>query len=189
MYQQARGLPRGCPLSPALGGFFLYELDQQFVSSDVFYLRYMDDLLVLTKTRWKLRRAVRQLNQALARLRLEKSRPKTFVGKAEKGFDFLGYRFEPGGLSLARKTVANFVSRARRLYERKSAAGSKPQARLEEPRLELREYVKRWLRWTRAGLAITQAVDYGSARLIGACAGASAMPAPRYPRTALAKAR
>ena len=61
MYQQARGLPRGCPLSPALGGFFLYELDQQFVSSDVFYLRYMDDLLVLTKTRWKLRRAVRQL--------------------------------------------------------------------------------------------------------------------------------
>ena len=95
---------RGCPLSPVLGGFFLYALDQQFEANDIFYIRYMDDILILTETRWRLRRAMCQLNQGLTRLRLEKSRPKTFIGKAQKGFDFPGYRFEPGGLSLAPKT-------------------------------------------------------------------------------------
>ena len=155
-------MTRGCPLSPVSGAFFLYGLDQQFASSDVFYIRYMDDILILTETRWKLRRAVRQLNQALAGLRLEKSRPKTFIGKAEKGFDFLGYRFEPGGLSLARKTVENFVSRAARLYERKSAGGSIRQAALEEPRRALRRYVKRWLRWTQAGLSTSLYADCGT---------------------------
>ena len=107
-------------------GFFLYALDQQFEANDIFYIRYMDDILILTKTRWKLRRAMCQLNQGLTRLRLEKSRPKTFIGKAQKGFDFLGYRFEPGGLSLAPKTVASFVSRARRLYEQGRALGALP---------------------------------------------------------------
>ncbi len=42
---------------------------------------------------------------------------KTFIGRIEKGFDFLGYHFGPDGLSVAKKTVENFVARAIRLYE------------------------------------------------------------------------
>ena len=34
---------------------------------------------------------------------------KTFIGKIEKGFDFLGYHFSPQGLRLARQTVENFL--------------------------------------------------------------------------------
>ena len=30
---------------------------------------------------------------------------KTFIGRIEKGFDFLGYHFGPEGLSVARKSV------------------------------------------------------------------------------------
>ena len=138
IYRQAKGLPRGCPLSPILGGFFLREVDRRFESGDLIYIRYMDDILVLTKTRWKLRRAARQLNQGLEELRLEKSRPKTFIGRTEKGFDFLGYRFTPGGLSLARKTVENFLSHGRRLYEHERGARRDAEARLGE-------YVNRWL--------------------------------------------
>jgi hypothetical protein len=44
--------------------------------------------------RWKLRRAVKIVNQTLAALGLEKHPEKTFVGRVEKGFDFLGYRQE-----------------------------------------------------------------------------------------------
>ncbi len=48
---------------------------------------------------------MRNVNQTLAELNLEKHPDKTYIGKIEKGFDFLGYRFEPRGLGLALGTV------------------------------------------------------------------------------------
>ena len=35
----------------------------------------------------------------------------------EKGFDFLGYHFNPAGLTVAHETFVRFVARAIRLYE------------------------------------------------------------------------
>jgi RNA-directed DNA polymerase len=42
------GIPRGCPLSPLLGAFFLTELDDTLEQQDVFYVRYMDDVLIMS---------------------------------------------------------------------------------------------------------------------------------------------
>ncbi len=39
------------------------------------------------------------------------------MGRIEKGFNFIGYHFSPKGLSLAHKTIDNFVEKALRLYE------------------------------------------------------------------------
>ena len=52
------GISLGCPLSPLMGAFFLHELDQRMERSGLFYVRFMDDILVLAPSRWKLRRAV-----------------------------------------------------------------------------------------------------------------------------------
>ncbi len=71
----------------------------------LFYIRFMDDFLVMAPTRWKLRRAVRAVNEVLASLSLEKHPDKTFVGKIERGFDFLRRHFGPGGLSVAKATI------------------------------------------------------------------------------------
>ncbi len=43
-----------------------------------------------------------------------------FIGRIERGFDFLGYHFGPDGLSVAGKTFEWFVGRAARLYEQES---------------------------------------------------------------------
>ena len=48
---------------------------------------------------------------------MEKHPDKTFIGRIAKGFDFLGYSFEPKGLSIAPKTLANFLERITQLYE------------------------------------------------------------------------
>ena len=48
---------------------------------------------------------------------MEKHPDKTFIGRIAKGFDFLGYSFEPKGLSIAPKTLANFLDRKTQLYE------------------------------------------------------------------------
>ena len=75
----------------------------------------MDDIIVLAPTRWKLGRAVQTLHRELHALQLEKHPEKTFIGGIEKGFDFLGCRFTPRSLTVARKTTEKFLERALRL--------------------------------------------------------------------------
>ena len=83
----------------------------------------MDDILVLAPTRWKLRMAVRIVNESLAALGLEKHPDKTFIGRVEKGFDFLGYRLGPKGLTVAKQTRERFAANVRPGFTSKSAAG------------------------------------------------------------------
>ncbi len=75
---------------------------------------------------------------------VEKHPDKTLIGKVERGFDFLGYHFGIGGISIAKKTIDNFLSRMIRLYEQKPGEAS------ASSRLGL--YVQRWIRWSKAGL-------------------------------------
>jgi len=144
LYQDIkRGIPRGASLSPLLGAFYLLNLDREMAKLDVKYIRYMDDILILAKTRWKLKKAVKVLNETFDELKLEKHPGKTFIGRIERGFDFLGYHFSPDGISVARKTVENFVARATRLYEQEPRVSTRPS------RLGL--CVERWCRWVHAG--------------------------------------
>jgi len=144
LYQDIRiGIPRGASLSPLIGAFFLNDLDILLCDEYVVYVRYMDDILILTSTRHELRRAIRVVNQSLADLQLIKHPDKTLMGRTERGFDFLGYHFSPGGLSLAEATLARFTEHALRLYEQE------PLCNREE---RLVEYIIRWRLWAVAGL-------------------------------------
>lgn len=142
------GISRGCPLSPLLGALYLKELDQLFEDRDCFYVRYMDDILILSRTRWQNRKAVKMLNQCLNKLKLHQHPDKTFIGRIDKGFDFLGYHISGKQMTVAHKTVNQHVLHYRRLYEqlRKRKATSEEMASI------LGLYVKRWQRWVAAGL-------------------------------------
>ena len=65
------------------------------------------------------------VNAVLGSLRLENHPDKTFIGRIERGFDFLGYHFGPAGLAVAQATIERFVERAARLYEQ---SGRRPTA-------------------------------------------------------------
>ena len=43
---------------------------------------------------------------------------KTFIGRIERGFDFLGYHFGPEGLTMAARTIEQYVERALRFTSR-----------------------------------------------------------------------
>lgn len=135
-----KGISPGCPLSPLMGALFLHGLDARLEGLGLFYVRYMDDIVVLAPTRWKLRRAVRVLNQSFAALGLEKHPGKTTLGRIERGFDFLGYHLRPAGFRIASTTLARFVARATQLYEQEPGAN----------RSRLGLYVKRWCAWAGA---------------------------------------
>jgi hypothetical protein len=143
-----KGISLGCPLSPLIGGFFLHALDAAAAKLRLFYVRFMDDILILAPSRWQLRGAVKVVNQTLGALSLEKHPDKTFIGRIERGFDFLGYHFSPAGLTVAAKTIVNFIEKASRLYEQKRSAV------LAVTALEM--YVRRWLRWANGGWVISR---------------------------------
>ena len=66
----------------------------------------------------------------------------TIGGRIAKDFDFLGYSFEPKGLSIAPKTLAKFLERKNQLYEQ-GADGKR-----------IRQYVRNWWRWVNTGVEI-----------------------------------
>ena len=63
-----------------------------------------------------------------------------FIGKIEKGFDFLGYHFSREPLKLAHNTVKKHVEHLYRLYEQQK----KKKTTSEEVVLVLGQDVKRW---------------------------------------------
>lgn len=127
-----RGISLGCPLSPLMGAFYLKPLDDSMEKTWLFYARYMDDWIVIAPTRWKLRSAVRMVNKTLNVLKVDKHPDKTFIGKVERGFDFLGYFIKTGILRVSRGTFERFTERISQLYEQ------------DADYLRIGEYVKHW---------------------------------------------
>jgi hypothetical protein len=85
------------------------------------------------------------VNAILGSLRLKKHPGKTFIGRIGRGFDFLGYRFTAGSLTLAEATLANFADKLTRPYKRGREGSADPFAP--------GSYVRRWLAWARGGVS------------------------------------
>ena len=136
----SQGISLGCPLSPLMGALYLKPLDDRMAAMGCFYVRFMDDWVVMAITRWRLRRAIKAVNEVMATLRVVKHRDKTFIGRIARGFDFLGYWFSDRSLSVAAKTVGRMVEKVGRLYEQGA----------DDFRIDL--YLLHWARWVRSGL-------------------------------------
>jgi RNA-directed DNA polymerase len=140
------GMVAGGSLSPLLGALYLLPLDyamqEHMAKQGIFYVRYMDDILIFAKTRWHLRDAIRTMYSVIQSLGLTlHQQEKRFIGRAKKGFDFLGYHFHPSRkLRPSAESLRRLVKRARRLYEQKGDFN------------RVWQYVTRWVSYIRGGL-------------------------------------
>jgi len=146
LFEVRRGIARGCSLSPLIGALYLADLDRELARRDVFYVRFVDDILVLARTRWKLKDAIRRIRRHLAGLELELRPEKTCIGRVDCGFDWLGFRVTPGGVEPSAESVQRFEEKARRLYERDPGDTSR-----------IGGYVQRWEAWAAGVVAQTAA--------------------------------
>jgi hypothetical protein len=71
-------------------------------------------------------------------LKVEQHPDKTFIGRVERGFDFLGYFLQPKKLEVALSTLKRFGNRITLLYEQGA----------DYVRIE--KYVWHWLKWVRS---------------------------------------
>jgi hypothetical protein len=79
---------------------------------------------------------------------LQEEIPRVNKKNHEKGFDFLGYHFSRGALTIAQITKRKHALHIIQLYERLR----KKKATSHEMASTLGLYVKRWQRWATAGL-------------------------------------
>ena len=139
-YDRELGISLGSPLSPLMAALYLTPLDEAFEGQEWFYARFMDDWVIITPTRWKLRSAVEKVNMILNQHKLTKAYDKTFIGRSQKGFDFLGYHFTPKSLIMGKVSLQRRDARIHRLYEQGADS------------VRVGEYVSRWQQWAKAGL-------------------------------------
>ena len=140
-----RGMVAGGSLSPLLGAIYLSPLDTAIEDlrehCDVDYIRYADDFIIMARTRFLLRRAITRMHQVLNDLRLQVHPDKRFIGRSERGCDFLGFVLHPHRhLEPSPVSIQRLCERARRLHEH----GADHQ--------RLRRYVHHWHLWFTSGL-------------------------------------
>lgn len=118
------GIPIGNLTSQLFANIYLNELDK-FVKHNLrvkYYLRYMDDFLILSYNKRKLRAIKLKIQKFLKnKLLLELHSKKVDISPAEKGIDFLGYVNFQNYRLLRKSTVKRFIKRTREKIKKDSA--------------------------------------------------------------------
>ena len=112
-----KGIPIGNLTSQLFANVYLNELDN-FIKRNLrakYYLRYMDDFLILDFDKKKLHRTKEEIRRFLENnLRLKLHPKKANVSPADKGVDFLGYNVFESYKLLRKSTVKRFIKRTKK---------------------------------------------------------------------------
>ena len=60
---------------------------------------------------WKLRKAIKTVNQHFAKLKLKQHPNKTIIGRIKAGSDFLGYQFGEEKITVSKRRLENHIRR------------------------------------------------------------------------------
>lgn len=86
------GTPQGGVISPLLANIYLAKLDRVLEAEGVAFVRYADDVRLLSRTPAGARKALKRTEEVLSELGLKVNRNKTRLVSIHQGADFLGYR-------------------------------------------------------------------------------------------------
>lgn len=121
-YKNKKGLSIGAMSSQFLAIFYLSDLDH-FIKEKLkckYYIRYMDDFLILDVDRERLKYCFKEIKGELLKLKLHENK-KSNLYRASLGFTFLGYRYQVKNnklqISLYKKTVKKIKKRLSFLYQ------------------------------------------------------------------------
>ncbi len=92
-YERTKGLAQGSPLSPILANLYLDSFDEQIKRWDVRMIRYVDDFIILTKSKEEAENILSRTEAYLSELGLKLKKEKTAIRHIKDGFQFLGMKF------------------------------------------------------------------------------------------------
>ena len=89
------GIPQGIPISNLLANFYLKEIDDDFQKiPNIFYLRYVDDIILLSNKKNSLQQSSIKLKDHIESYNLKLNEEKKESGSISHGLDFLGYHID-----------------------------------------------------------------------------------------------
>lgn len=104
LYQNCKGLSIGAMTSQFLAIYYLNDLDHYIkeILRCKYYIRYMDDFLILDSSKENLKLIWSKINQEIIKLNL-KTNSKSNIYRSSRGFSFLGfnYRVQNGKLNIS----------------------------------------------------------------------------------------
>lgn len=109
------GLPIGNLTSQLFANVYLHELDH-FLKHELsirFYLRYMDDFIVLHESKRYLRGLLDAIEEFLATKLALRLNPKTKIDSSKNGIDFVGYRVWHSNKLVRRQSIERMKKRVR----------------------------------------------------------------------------
>jgi group II intron reverse transcriptase/maturase len=116
------GTPQGGVVSPLLANIYLAKLDRVLEAEGVAFVRYADDVRLLSRTPAGARKALKGTEEVLSELGLRLNPSKTRLVSIHQGVDFLGYRLiaVKGHLNayISPKVLERFRDEVRRLTRR-----------------------------------------------------------------------
>ena len=121
-YKENKGLSIGAMTSQFLAIFYLNNLDHYIKEklNHKYYIRYMDDFLILSTDKKKLLNDWKLINTEVEKLKLKLNK-KTNLYKSSKGFSFLGYKYKvinnKLNISFNKKTYYRIKRKLRKLYK------------------------------------------------------------------------
>jgi hypothetical protein len=102
------GVPQGLAISNALANTYLASFDQAMLSATRFYLRYVDDILIICE-KHEVPVIVAEMNRELDRLGLAPNTEKSRSASLSSPFEYLGYAIKWPLISVRRSTVDRYL--------------------------------------------------------------------------------
>lgn len=107
MTEKYMSLRQGNPIAAILSNLLLRHIDKEMDNYDVFYRRYCDDILIISKSKAETERAFGRFIEMLNEMGIKINDDKTKHYTQDDWFEFLGFSFKGGLRSVSEKTLRN----------------------------------------------------------------------------------
>lgn len=114
--ERKQGIHQGSAIAPVLSNIYMMDFDREMEALCPFYLRYSDDILILTEDKEEAEAILRRLKTWVESLGLALNETKTCIREIADGFQFLGYAYDRGGKSIPPKAQDDLAERLETMW-------------------------------------------------------------------------
>ncbi len=112
--REEKGAMAGTPIAVFFANVYLLELDRQFVSSDIIYYRYSDDIIIFAKSKERIEYGRSLILKQLGNLALAVNHDKEVYTNPHEKWSFLGFGYDNGVVDISDVSIAKLKAKMRR---------------------------------------------------------------------------